>query len=106
MTEPNTAAAILEIEGEMTIYRAVELKPLILNALGATQQLDIRLSAVSELDTAGVQLLILAQREAEAAGKRVRLLNASAAVREVFNLYRLTDRLSAEDEPSSTDTTH
>jgi anti-anti-sigma factor len=107
MTEASTKPGCLDIEGEMTIYRAAELKPAIFNALGATQQLDIRLAEVSEMDTSGVQLLILAQREAEAAGKRVRLLAPSEAVREVFELYRLADRFSAATNATpSSDGTH
>jgi anti-anti-sigma factor len=79
----------LKIEGDMTIYRAVELKQILLDALEQCVALDIDLSMVSELDTTGVQLLLLAQQTADDGKQTLRLLNHSAAVREVFDLLNL-----------------
>lgn len=79
----------LRLDGECTIYRAAELKPLLLQALrpGATLALD--LAEISEIDTAGVQLLLLAQREARALGGGLRLEALSPPVEEVFTLLDL-----------------
>jgi ABC-type transporter Mla MlaB component len=48
-------ANILRIEGELTIFRAMELKPALLPVPPLT---DIDLSGVTDIDTAGVQLLM------------------------------------------------
>ncbi len=77
------------IEGELTIYRAAELKQALLEALQQCEELDIDLSAVSEIDTAGIQLLIAAKKAAQAAGKALRLNALSDAVIEVFALLDL-----------------
>ena len=79
----------LALEGELTIYRAAELKPVLLQAVqpGATLELD--LSEVTELDSAGVQLLLLAERQARAQGGGLRVAAASAPVREVLQLLDL-----------------
>ena len=80
------SAARLEIAGEMTIYRAAELKALLLDAVDKQAQVDVDLSQVSEIDTAGVQLLMLAKRVAEGRGRVFRLHAHSPAVLEVFEL--------------------
>jgi anti-anti-sigma factor len=79
----------LQLDGELTIYRAAELKPQLLQALVPGAALELDLSEVSELDSAGVQLLLLAEREARAQGGTLRLAAASAPVGEVLALLGL-----------------
>jgi len=81
----------LRIEGEMTIYRAAELKQQMEVVLGDPPRAsaEIDLSGVSEIDCSGVQLLALARRTAQAAGRELRLTNPSAPVCEVFDLLNL-----------------
>lgn len=81
--------AALSIEGELTIYRAAELKQTLIDQLVAHPKLEIDLSAVTELDTAGVQLLMLAKQTARAAEREVTLVGHSPAVVEVFELLDL-----------------
>ncbi len=77
------------LDGELTIYRAAELKVVLQDALAAGADLELDLSAVVELDSAGVQLLMLAKRSAHQAGAALRLVSHSAAVQEVFELFNL-----------------
>jgi anti-sigma B factor antagonist len=84
-TDPKNAATVLRIEGELTIFRALELKP----ALLGTGLREIDLSGVTELDTAGVQLLMLAKKTAQSAGRELRLVAHSPAVIEVFELLNV-----------------
>ncbi len=81
--------SVLCIEGEMTIYRAEELKQTLLAAVARLPVLEVNLSAVTELDTAGVQLLILAKELAKSKNKEMRLVAHSPAVVEVFELLNL-----------------
>lgn len=85
----------MALDGDVTIYRAAELKPQLLQALrpGATLELD--LSGVAELDSAGVQLLLLAEREARARGGALRLTALSAAAEEVLALFDLRAHFGA-----------
>ncbi|WP_286757768.1 STAS domain-containing protein [Ralstonia sp. RL] len=76
----------LRIEGEMTIYQAAELKQTLASALRQGEALEIDLSAVGEIDAAGIQLLIAAKKSAQAAGKELRLVAHSDAVVEAFEL--------------------
>ena len=81
-----SSTKLLKIEGELTIFRAMELKPAMLPTPPLT---DIDLSGVTDLDTAGLQLLMLAKKTALAEGRELRLLGHSPAVLEVFELLNV-----------------
>jgi anti-sigma B factor antagonist len=81
-------AGVLAVEGEMTIYRASELRAAMLQAL-APAGLALDLSQVSELDSAGVQLLVAAARSAREAGGELRLVASSPAVAETLGFLGL-----------------
>ena len=80
----------LALEGELTIYTAAGLKATVLELISAQDAPELDLSGITELDTAGLQLLILAKREAAHAGKTLRLTQHSQAVLDVLELTRLT----------------
>lgn len=76
---------MLHITGEMTIYQAAEHKELLLAALAqATEALEVDLSGISELDVAGLQVLMLAKNTAQRQNKSLQLQGHSAAVLDVF----------------------
>jgi anti-sigma B factor antagonist len=75
---------ILKVEGELTIFRAMELKPAFL-----AEPPVIDLSGVTDLDSAGLQLLMLAKKTALAHGRDVQLVGHSPAVLEVFELLNV-----------------
>jgi anti-anti-sigma factor len=77
------------IKEDMTIYNAGKQKTMLLKALEGCQELDIDLSQVGEMDSAGFQLLLLAKREAIKADKSLRLSGHSKAVTELIDLYNM-----------------
>lgn len=76
----------LRIEGELTIFRATELKPVLFADPPAT---EIDLSGVTEMDSAGLQLLMLAKKTALAQGRELHLTGHSEAVVDVFELLNV-----------------
>jgi anti-sigma B factor antagonist len=83
---------VLRVEGEMTIYRAAELKSTLLAPIGRTgtaSSLDIDLSGVADIDCAGIQLLMLAKKTAQQRNCELRLMGHSPAVAEAFELLNL-----------------
>lgn len=88
---------VFAIDGELSIYRAAELAAA-LQAWVAQQSagtpLDVDLSAVAEMDSAGLQLLLALQRSAEAQAMPWRITQASPAVQEVLALTGLTHWLA------------
>ncbi len=89
------------VEGSMTIYEAAADKPLLLSALAAATEAEIDLSSVDEMDTAGLQLLILLKRESLKAGKVLRLTGHSPASLDVLERYNLGAYFGDPAVPSS-----
>ncbi|NUU00400.1 STAS domain-containing protein [Herbaspirillum robiniae] len=88
---------LLTFSGGLTIFQASERKPELLHALSlAEQSVSLDLSGVDEIDTAGVQLLLLLRREAERSGRRIEVVAYSPAVLAVFDLLQLHDWFGAE----------
>jgi anti-anti-sigma factor len=99
-TATPAAATVLRIAGDMTIYQAEEVRQKLLGSVGAAgTAVEIDLQDVTEIDTAGVQLLIAARHAAAAVGKTLCLTARSAAVTEVLALFGLATFFAA---PSAT----
>ena len=81
--------AHVSLDGELTIYSAAELSAELLPRLGATPQMQIDLSQITEMDGAGLQLLIMVTREASKAGTALTLTGHSKAVLETLQLSGL-----------------
>jgi anti-sigma B factor antagonist len=96
-----TAAAKLCIVGDMTIYQALELKQTVIAKLAQSPILEIDLSGVTDFDSAGVQILLMAKREACARAGELRLVGHSPAVLDVFGLFDLGAHFSNEPAKSS-----
>lgn len=93
------ATAAMEIyspEPEMTIYTAEENKKMLGKYLKTKSDFVIDLAKVSEIDSAGLQLLLLAKMECEKRKKSLRIENACEAVVDVFEICNLVDLLHYE----------
>jgi anti-anti-sigma factor len=89
MRKTKQAHRNLTINEDMTIYNAPAHKKMLLTALADCEELDIDLSQVGEMDTAGLQILLLSKREATKAHKTVRLTAHSKAVTDLLDLFNL-----------------
>ncbi|HEY4365807.1 MAG TPA: STAS domain-containing protein [Steroidobacteraceae bacterium] len=89
---------VVHIEGEMTIYSAATMLRDALAAVGATtDDVAFDLTQVSELDTAGVQILLAARNLAQQQGRTFGIVAASAATRDVLALCGLKRLLNSND---------
>ncbi|MCE0463974.1 MULTISPECIES: STAS domain-containing protein [Pseudomonas] len=86
-TQDDTAQ--VSIDGELTIYTAAELAAQLLPCLGNMPRMTLDLSQVTEMDGAGLQLLLMALREAPKAGTELTLTGRSKAVTETLELCNL-----------------
>ncbi|MGA2082991.1 MAG: STAS domain-containing protein [Holophaga sp.] len=77
------------LEGDLTIYTVLEARDRLGAALDRQPALQLNLSRVAELDTAGVQLLVWLKQEAHRRGKALALYAHSPAVVEVFDLLQV-----------------
>lgn len=72
--------ARVHIDGELTIYTAADLAAQLLPRLGQMPRMVLDLSDITEMDGAGLQLLLMALREAPKAGTELTLTGRSKAV--------------------------
>ncbi|MEV4701951.1 STAS domain-containing protein [Actinoplanes sp. NPDC049316] len=84
----------LAVDGELTIITAAEQKERLLGALQTSSGLRIDLAGVEEIDTAGLQILLLARREADRLNVPLELGPARGDVAAVLALAGL----AAEEE--------
>ena len=88
-----TISRRLSLADDLTIYHALDQKKILLDALAAADELELDLPPVSDIDTAGLQLLILLKKEAQRAGKQVTVVAHSQAVRSVIDFCNLAAEL-------------
>lgn len=88
-SEPKRGSSRITIEGEFTIYTVAEWKRCLFERLSASRELELDLSKVNAIDTAGQQLLIATKLRAMALGTTLRVVAHSPAVVEVLDLCRL-----------------
>ncbi|MEJ2630433.1 MAG: STAS domain-containing protein [Acidihalobacter sp.] len=79
----------LEFEGDLTVYEVAEVKPTLIEALKKHDAVECCLDGVGEIDTAGMQLLIMARLEATTEGKRLCFGELNPVVAEIVDLFGL-----------------
>ena len=79
----------MHVGGEMCIYEASELKENLMGVMEDPRHLEINLSKVTEMDSSGVQLLMLVKKEREEKGHSFGLSHHSDVVLDVFELLGL-----------------
>lgn len=87
------AVPTLAVEGELTIHTAGDRRTELLALLERGDHVAVDLSGVTELDTAGLQLLLLVRREAAHLGRTVDLVGASPAVVDTLSIVHLDPAL-------------
>jgi anti-sigma B factor antagonist len=84
-----TKAHRLDVTQDLTIYTAADSRQLLIDAIKAGDLLELDLSHVEEMDSAGIQLLIMAKRECERLGRDLRIVAHSPAVRQTIDFCNL-----------------
>lgn len=102
---PPSRAQRLVFDGQLTIYDAAALKTRLQAALEQADEdgLELDLAQVAEIDTAGLQLLLLARRESQRLQRPLRIVGASAALREVVGFCHLGDFFGETLPPDARD---
>lgn len=78
------------LRGEFTIYTVTEIKAALAAELAEVDEIEIDLSGVNEMDTAGLQLMLIAKRFP---GKTVRFVNHPPVVLRLVDLANLGSAL-------------
>jgi anti-sigma B factor antagonist len=83
----------IEIKGELSIFTAADVRQKLLDALDSGAEVDVDLSEITEMDSAGMQLMVAAKREAGHRNKPLRFTGHSPAVFELLELCNLSGHL-------------
>ena len=78
--------ARVALTGELSIYSVAEIKAGLSEAMSSANEIEVDLSGITEMDTAGLQLMLIAKRNP---GKQVRFANHPAAVLRLVDLANL-----------------
>ena len=79
-------ARLMRIEGELNIYSVSEIRERLLDFLTENEEVEVDLDAVTDIDTAGIQLMLLAKRFPN---KLVRFVRHSAPVLRLVDLANI-----------------
>ncbi|MCG8612333.1 MAG: STAS domain-containing protein [Pseudomonadales bacterium] len=89
--EKNGDQTQMLVMGDMTVDQIKGQRDLFLQSLTFGQHIGLDLMMVSEMDSAGLQLLILLKREAELRGQKVHIAAQSMEVTDMLDLCGMTD---------------
>lgn len=92
----------VKIDNEITIYTVLALKNDLILHLQAGKNLQLNLSTVAEVDSAGIQLLIYLQKKAHELGLTLSLFAINQAVYDVIELFDLIDFFDDIEKDSET----
>lgn len=99
-TERLEDVAMMHIEGELTIFSASEvagaIKESMIEPLAMAKDIALDLSQVTEIDAAGLQILLMSKRAAERHGAKISFINCNAAVQELLALSNTQAFLQVE----------
>ena len=85
-TEHMQTTARLALSGEMTIYNAAQIKATLAEAMRGATEVEVDLSGIADIDTAGLQLMLIAKRHPDC---RVRFVDHSPEVLRLIDLANL-----------------
>ncbi|HOJ50793.1 MAG TPA: STAS domain-containing protein [Spirochaetota bacterium] len=82
---------ILDINGEIDLYNAPDIKDTIKNLIDSgKRQVIINLEKVSYIDSSGIGVLISSLSNLKKVGGALKIINVYASVKKVFELTKLT----------------
>jgi anti-sigma B factor antagonist len=101
--ERRAEVGIVHLQGEIDVFAARQLWPLIDDVVAGQGLLHVELDLASTtfLDAAGMQMLLTTQRLVEASGGDLRVTGASPFTRRLFTIAGLGDELLGEPTPST-----
>jgi anti-anti-sigma factor len=85
---------VIDVKGGVNLSYAAELKDVLLDAITNHPDVEVRLQDINEMDSAGVQILWLAKREALQLQKNLRYVDHNPVVIELLQIYNLIEEFA------------
>lgn len=86
------------IKGEMSIYSAKSIYQELEGLLNFEDKLLLDLNHVTELDSAGIQLMLLLQRESEKHNASIEIEKKSVVVNDLFKLFNIEKKFRENNQ--------
>ena len=87
----------ISLNGEMTIYTCNEMKIKLMEAVSKDCNVTINVSNVTEMDTAGLQLLILVKNELMQNDFQLMIIGKNESVTGVMNICNMSEYFSYQE---------
>ncbi|ARU56918.1 hypothetical protein OLMES_2870 [Oleiphilus messinensis] len=87
----------VSIGGELTIYCAEDLFTNYVKSFSTDKHVLLRLDEVEEVDTSGIQILLMLKKQIKSKGHNISLGPVSKCVERYVSLFDLTSRFDAAD---------
>lgn len=91
----NNGTCTLKISGEVKIYDVASFKDQIFENFDSYSALNLDLSATEDMDTSGLQLLMLVRKEAQTRNISFRVVASSDPADKLLKLFNLTEWFQA-----------
>jgi len=101
MNQPITSPQPIAISGELNIYTVGEWRYRLITESEGIDDIELDLGEVSEIDSAGLQLLVALSRQLAAEGRQLRIGQCHPAVRGVIEFSRQTVLLGENNNEGS-----
>ena len=89
----------LSVKGDMTIYTAEQMMQVCIPYLEQYKEFELDLSSVTDIDSAGVQILLMFHRKSRHTEHKTHLLTPSEDVTQVINTYNLNQSFNLNLNP-------
>jgi anti-anti-sigma factor len=94
----NKSGTALSLDGELTIYTVSQAKQALLeDHENFSSSVAIDLNGVSEIDTAGLQLLLFVQKQLSSLGKKLHVVKSNEQVDALFAHLDVTSYFTLEN---------
>jgi anti-sigma B factor antagonist len=84
----DNGTASLALDGELDMASAPTFEGALADALARADTVELNLGGVKFMDSSGLRALLCARRDADAAGRRLRLVDVSPAVSRILEVTR------------------
>jgi anti-sigma B factor antagonist len=100
-SEERGTVALVTLRGELDLLSTAELEPELerLAEEPGVEVVALDLRALEFLDSSGLRLVIVTDQRLRAAGRRLVLVRGPQPVQRVFEITRMTERLTFVDAP-------
>jgi anti-anti-sigma factor len=86
----------ITIKGRLDTLTAPELQPTLLEAVRADKRTVLDFDGLEYVSSAGLRVLLMAEKAAKAAGSGLVIRNVSNGIREIFDMTGFSDILTIE----------